>query len=171
LSDANALLMGTGVPSTKPAVINATVVLDPILDVEAAQQVDFKTRKPLFYDDRKPRMQIICTGQTTERDPAIDHDDGVRKLYIKGQMRQAVRDAVVAAGARGLERGGSLAVQWVGEEDAGPGMNPKKLFSAQYRRPPTGNNPSITRGPEPAQPQPSQAANLFAAAANADELI
>lgn len=173
LSDPNALLMGTGVPSAKFPVLNSTVVIDPITDVQASQQVDFKTRKPLFYDDRSPRMQIIVTGQTTDRDPTTEHDDGIRKLYVKGQMRQAVRDAVVAAGAAGLETGGALAIQWVGEEDAGPGMNPKKLFSAQYRRPPAQGMANLLEQPAqpsaPAQAQP--ATSLFQPATAGADLI
>lgn len=163
--------MGTGVPSAKFPVLNSSVVLDPITDVEASQQVDFKTRKPLFYDDRKPRMQIIVTGKTSERDSTIENDDGMRKLYVKGQMRQAVRDAVVAAGAAGIEPGGALAIQWVGEEDAGQGMNPKKVYAAQYRRPPAQGTANLLDQPaQPAAPaaQPAPATNLFQPAAAGD---
>jgi hypothetical protein len=51
-------------------------------------------------------------------------------------MRDAIRDAIKAAGARVLEPGGKLAVQFTafGEDEAGTG-NPPKFYAAQYKRP------------------------------------
>lgn len=136
MSDANALLMSGGVPSIKPQTKNVPVRIDKITAVEASQQTDFKTRAPLFYDNQQPKMQVVVTGLTSERDPDRPNDDGMRKLYVKGQMKAAVREAVLAANAPGLEIGGSLAVVWFDEKapDA-PGLSPQKLHRAQYQRP------------------------------------
>lgn len=136
LTDPNALLMGGGVPAIKPTNKNVPVRIDKITAVEAVQQTDIKTRAPLFYDNGQAKMQIVVTGYTSERDPERSNDDGMRKLYVKGQARVAVREAVIEAGAEGLEIGGALALVWYDDKAATqPGMSPQKLHRAQYQRP------------------------------------
>ena len=50
-------------------------------------------------------------------------------------MISAIGAAVRAAGANSVEVGGKLAVAFTGEADVKPGMNPAKLFTAQYQAP------------------------------------
>jgi len=168
MTDPNALLMGAGVPATKPQYKGHTVTIDRITNVEAVQRVDFKTRLPLFYEDKKPQMQIVVTGETSERNPDNPDDNGLRKMYIKGQARQAVRDAVIAASAQGLENGGALALQWY--DDKPPeqvGMSPQKLHKAQYRPPAVSallgdqGQPSGQQAPQGGD-QPAPTGDLFA---------
>lgn len=138
-SDPNALLMGAGVPAIKPQTKNVPVRIDKITGVEATQQTDFKTRAPVFYDNGQPKMQIVVTGYTSERNPDTPNDDGLRRLYVKGQARVAVREAVLEANADGLEIGGALALVWYDDKPAEqPGMSPQKLHRAQYQRPTAG---------------------------------
>lgn len=142
--------MGGGVPAIKPTNKNVPVRIDKITAVEAVQQTDIKTRAPLFYDNGQPKMQIVVTGLTSERDPERGNDDGMRKLYIKGQARAAVREAVLEAGAEGLELGGALALVWFDDKaPTGPGMSPQKLHKAQYQRPAVdaGTTPSASSPP------------------------
>lgn len=133
--DPNDLLMGSGIPAA--AFPNkGDIVKGTIARITATQQTDFQTKAPLFYEDGNPRMQIVITLRTDLRDPTVTHDDGQRKLYVKGQLQQAVRAAVLAAGAEGLEEGGTLAVQWVDEKaPERRGNNPQKIYIAQYRPP------------------------------------
>lgn len=128
--DPNEFLMGGGVPAAKFPKVGATVV-GKVLRLEQSQQRDFKTSAPLYWDDNQPRMQLVVTLQTEEReDPS---DDGIRKLYVKGRMLAAVRNAVRAAKASGLEKGGTLAVKFYDTEDTKAGE--AKLYTAQYKSP------------------------------------
>lgn len=132
--DANDLLMGGGVKSAafkSPG----TVVGGPILrEPRVTQQTDFDTQKPKFYDDGNPMMQIVVQVQTDQRDDT--DDDGVRAFYIKGQLRQAVADAVRAVKAKGLEIGGILLVKYDHDEPNSRGRgNDKKVYAAKYTAP------------------------------------
>lgn len=129
-TDVNDFLLAGGTPAAKFDTIG-TLIKGTVVAAEKTQQIDFKTKKPKFFDDGNPMMQAVITLQTDERDPSIEDDDGQRKVYVKGQMQAAVRDAVKASGAK-LDIGGTLAVQFYDEENTGKG-NPKKLYKAQYK--------------------------------------
>lgn len=97
------------------------------------QQRDISTGDKKFWSDGNPMMQLVVTVQTTERDPEIEEDDGRRRLFVKGQMKNAIADAVRSAGGRGLEVGGTLTVTY--SHDGTPsqrGFNPPKQYTAQY---------------------------------------
>lgn len=99
-----------------------------------AQQTDIKDNSPKFFPSGSPMLQLLITLQTDLRDG--EDDDGVRTLYAKANMLKAIRDAVVAAGAKGLAAGGELAVQYTGDgEAAQKGFNKPKMYAAAYRPP------------------------------------
>lgn len=134
-TDPNAFLMSSGIKSFKFEQVNATAK-GPILSLEMQQQRDIKDNTPKWWDDAKsqPMMQLRVVLKTDERDG--DDDDGARAIYVRGQMQQAVRDAVKAAGANVIEEGGILAVQYTGNGTASkPGFNPPKEYRAQYAPP------------------------------------
>jgi hypothetical protein len=162
------LMGGGGAPSAKFEAIGRTYK-GTIVQSEVRQQTDMKTGELLTWNDGNPKMQAVVTIQTDEHDPTIEDDDGQRRLFIKGQMQQAVRDAVRTAGAARLEVGGMLAVQYASDGQATQrGFNPPKQYVAQYRPPAIGVNDLIdgnghTPAP-PAQapaPQPVAAGDLF----------
>ena len=133
--DANSFLMGgsSGAPTAKfptpGTVIGGRITEPPKLE----QQRDIKSGEKKFWKDGDPMMQVVVTVQTDQRDPAIEDDDGKRRLFIKGQMKNAVSDAVRATGAPGLEVGGTLHVRFTHELPAsGPGMSPPKQYEARY---------------------------------------
>lgn len=129
-TDPNAFLMGTGARSAKFDAIGDKVV-GFIEHTEVRQQTDFKTGKPLFWDDGNPRNQLVVTLRTELRED--EDDDGTRNLYVKGQMQKAVADAVRKAGQRGLSIGGKLGVVFTDEgEPPGKGLNAPKLYTAKY---------------------------------------
>jgi hypothetical protein len=106
-----------------------------VLKKEARQQTEFGTRKPLFWDDGRKRMQVVITLQTDERDDA--NDDGVRLLFVKGKnMTRAIRDAVRAAGCSSLDVGGKLAIRYVRDDESTGGRQPPKVYEAKYQPPP-----------------------------------
>jgi hypothetical protein len=133
LNDANSFLMGSSVTSAKFEAIGDTVT-GVIEDAQKRQQADFATNKPLFWDDGNPRMQVVITLQTDEQ--THEGDDGRRRIYVKGQMQQALQEAIKASGLRGITIGDQLAVRYVGDGEAKPRQNPPKLYKVFYKAAP-----------------------------------
>lgn len=149
---ADDFLMGGGVPSAKfPAIghtVSGRITERPIVE----QQRDYTTGDLKFWDDGKPQMQLVVTLATNERDPENPEDDGTRRLYVKGQMKNVVASAVRATGARGLEVGGTLTVTYARDgQKTNPKFNAPKNFDAAYV-------PAATaelHTPDPAAQQPA----------------
>lgn len=147
-------LLGSGGASAKFENLGDTVTGTITVTPELRQQTDFKTKKPKFWDDGEPMMQVVVSLATDQRDPAVEDDDGQRNVYIKGQMQQATRDALKAAGAKGLEPGGTLTVAFIGTEPTDAG-SPKKLYAVSYV-PAAANFVNGSNQPAAAAPQPAQ---------------
>lgn len=133
---ADQLLMGGGAPSAKFNQIGAEVA-GTVVATDVRQQTDFKTGEVLTWRDGSPRMMVVATLQTQERDSHDYNDDGLRRLFIKGKsLTDAVRDAVRKAGAGGLELGGWLKVAYVADGQAADrASDPPKLYLAEFTRP------------------------------------
>jgi hypothetical protein len=138
---ANDFLMGSGAKSVswKNAPVGHTVSGTIASEPTLSQQTDMKTKAPQFWDEphnTQPKMQLVITLLTDQREPGDTSDDGRRALYVKGQMRQAIADAVRAAGADGLSVGGVLTVRYIGD---GPQqdktLDPPKHYDAAYQAP------------------------------------
>lgn len=165
LDAANDFLMGGGVASAKFPQIGASVTGVICRQPEVQQQTDITTGEPKFWGDGKPRQQLQVQLQTNERDPSVQHDDGIRAVYVKAQMQKAVREAVKQSGAKGLEIGGTLTITYIGDgEPSQRGMNAPKQYSAVYVPAPAAaaneflnGSPETTPAPTPA-PQPAMAA-------------
>lgn len=95
---------------------------------ELRQQTEYKTNELLYWKDGNPRMQLVVTVQTDQRDPEREDDDGKRRFYVKSNMQHAVRDAIKTAGASGLEVGGTLYITRLRQE----GENEVWVHSAEY---------------------------------------
>lgn len=135
MTDANAFLMQSGTRSFKFDHIGATAK-GTIESLEIQQQRSIDDGAPLFWDDAKtqPKNQVKIVLVTDDRDS--DEDDGRRAIYVKGQMQQAVRDAVKDAGCDKIEEGGTLAVRYAADgEPPKRGMNAPKQYKAQYKAP------------------------------------
>jgi hypothetical protein len=127
------LMGGGGAPTAKfptpGASVGGRITEKPTVE----QQRDISTGDKKFWSDGNPMMQLVVTVQTTERDPQIEEDDGRRRLFVKGQMKNAIADAVRGAGCRGLEVGGTLTVTYSHDGTASQrGFNPPKQYTAQY---------------------------------------
>jgi hypothetical protein len=132
LDEANEFLLAGGVISAKFETADTTVTGSICRPPEVQQQREIDTGKPKFWEDGKPRQQIVVHLQTTSRDPEIEDDDGIRALYVRGNMLRAVREAVRKAGAK-LEVGGVLTVTYTSDgERKAAGFNPPKLYTAAY---------------------------------------
>lgn len=144
MNDVNNFLFGGGGTSAKFEKIGDKVK-GTITNVSLEQQTSLEDGKPLFWDNGQPRMILVVTLQTDLRDD--DDDEGVRRLYAKGgkfevsegdgkSLKDAIADAVKAAGSKSLDEGGQLAVAHTGLAKAKTrGYSPAKLFTAQYQPP------------------------------------
>ncbi|MFD7990764.1 hypothetical protein [Streptomyces mexicanus] len=132
--DANSFLMGGGGAPTAKFPTPGTVVGGRITEPPTVeQQRDIQTGEKKFWADGNPMMQLVVTVQTDQRDPSIEDDDGRRRIFVKGQMKNAVADAVRNAGAKGLEVGGILRVRYT--HDGTPkqrGFSAPKQYEAHY---------------------------------------
>lgn len=115
--------------------VEGTVTETPVLrDVTA-----MGTNEIQRWPDGNPKKQLLVSLQTDQRDASVDGDTGLRTLYVKGYMKNAVQDAVKDVGAPGLEIGGTLTVTYTSDGTSTTrGHNPPKLYSAAYASP----NPS-----------------------------
>lgn len=169
--DANSFLMGGGgAPTAKFPTPNTTVggrITEP---PKVEQQRDIQSGEAKFWSDGNPMMQMVVTVQTDERDPAIEDDDGRRRIFVKGQMKNAVSDAVRQAGAKGLEVGGALHVRYTHDgEQKQRGFSPPKQYAAKYV--PAAQSelaaPPATAPAPAAAPVPAPGGDLWATAAPA----
>jgi hypothetical protein len=149
LDDANEFLLAGGVRPAKFETAG-TVVSGKVTHAERQQQREIDSGKPKYWEDGTPRMQIVAHLQTTQRDPDDPDDDGMRAVYIRGNMLNALRAALRKAHAK-LELGGILTITYTGDgERRAPGFNPPKLYTADYSPPSlTAVNDILSETPEP----------------------
>jgi hypothetical protein len=148
--DANEFLMSTGVRSASFDKIGAHVVGHIIRKPEVRQQRDFNTGEPLYWNDGNPRNQMVIVLMTDDQDPEDPEDSGERAIYARANMLAAIRAAVKAAHATGLEVGGKLSVQYHADgEQKKRGFNAPKLYRAKYQP------PKDEPVPVPEEPQPA----------------
>lgn len=127
------LLGAAGAPAKFPAV--GTIVRGRVLSHEKRQSRDMDGN-PKTWDDGNPVWEVIVTLQTEDRDASIEDDDGVRRLFVRGQMLKAVRDSLVKASWRSSLIGGELAVQYTGDGiPARNGFSAPKQYRAQFTPP------------------------------------
>ncbi len=136
MSSANEFLMGSGAASAKFETIGTecvgTIVKEPVVQ----QQTDITTGEPKYWSDGKPREQLQVVLATQQRDPSDPHDDGHRALYVRGELTKAVRAAIRASGAKGIEVGGTMTVTYTGNgQPPKPGFSGAKLFAVTYAPP------------------------------------
>lgn len=127
---------------------------DIIDDPQMMQQRDYETENLTFYADGAPAMQLVIRLQTEQRDPDKPDDDGVRTIYVKGQLKTAV-----IAAMRGLDhnvprKGGVMRVTLTGLEPVklknGKPGNDKKIHEVKYRAPAAAQADAYLSEPSPA---------------------
>ncbi|MFC8985147.1 hypothetical protein [Streptomyces sp. NPDC057115] len=155
--DANSFLMGGGGAPTAKFPTPGTTVGGRITETpKVEQQRDIQSGEQKFWSNGDPMMQLVVTVQTEQRDPAIEDDDGRRRIFVKGQMKNAVADAVRQAGAKGLEVGGTLHVRYTHDgEQTKRGFSAPKQYAAKYV--PAAVNELDTPAPAPAAAAPAAA--------------
>jgi hypothetical protein len=122
-------MTGEKVPSAKfsaPGDMSEGYVSEKPSEVQQSEyRTDGLPGEPLFWDDGKPRMQTVITLLTEHRDGP--DDDGRRRVYAKGELFKAIRDACRTAKIGGLAVGDKLAVT---HTSVGGKQGKTKLFTA-----------------------------------------
>src|SRR5438309_10083806 len=136
--DANDLLMSGGAPSFKFARIGDTIT-GTVLRMDMAVQRDPVTQLPKHYEKTgEEKMQLVITLQTDLRDPAVERDDGRRRIFVKeyGQPKMALQQAVRDSGEPGLTIGGRLTDTYIGDAaPTFPGGSGEKLHRYEFTGP------------------------------------
>jgi hypothetical protein len=87
-----------------------------------------------MWPDGNPKMQlriVLATGVSEG-----DDDNGHRAIFVRGNMQQAVRDAIKSAGVDKIQAGGTLAVKYTGDgTKTKAAYNAPKQYAAQYKPP------------------------------------
>lgn len=132
-TDPNDFLMGAGGKSATFHSHNDEC-WGTIIHYEMRQQTDFDSGAVKTWDDGNPMMQVVVTLQTDEQDD--EEDDGLRKLYVRGQMQKAFASAIVKVGAKGIAEGGRIFVRYVSDaEPRRSGMSGAKQYFVKYEPP------------------------------------
>lgn len=142
--------------------VEGTIKTEPTVE----QQRHIETGEPLTWKDGNPRMQMVLTLATDQRDPADEDDDGTRRLFVKGNLRKAIQEAVTKAGRKQLDVGGKLAVAYVGDgEKTNPAFSAPKIYKAVYTPPNGAEAAAAFLAAQPAAApaaQPAQATGVTA---------
>lgn len=128
---ADGFLSGSG-KSAKFATIGTTHVGKITAEPEVKQQTEFGTGMPLTWNDGSPRMQLVIPIRELDVESGEDADVS---LYCKGNMKQAVTDALRRVGVKGLRVGGHISVTYTGNDVPKTGKQAAKKYQAEYKPP------------------------------------
>ena len=131
--DPNAIIMGSSSRTAKFA-SHGDRVWGTIMSAKVRQQTDLEGKRK-FYDDGEPMLEVVITLLTDLAEG--DDDDGMRTVYARGQMLQAIRSAAVKAGSpKGIADGGVLFIQYMSDDQPKKkGHSGAKRYFAKYEIP------------------------------------
>lgn len=135
--DVNDFLAGGGssAPALKFDTIGTTYE-GVVTDSEVRDVTDFATGEVQTYADGRPKKQLHVT---------LDVDGEPRSLWAKGQMLNALREAL--AGAK-LLNGGTVKVRYDSDKpNDNPRLNAQKIYLVKYAPPAEGT--AVPFGDEP----------------------
>lgn len=136
--DVNDFLTAGGAPTAK-FVTPGDTHKGTVVHSEVRQQTEFGAGTPLTWDDGRPRLELVVTIDTGHTG---DADTSERRIFAKGEMLKAIKQAVKDGGGK-LLNGGELTVRYVEDgEQKTRGFNPPKLYRAKYT-PPTATAPPV----------------------------
>lgn len=111
-------------------------VTGTILEFEDVQMTVFNSNPPVprYWDEAKTRP-MLQTKVVLATDPAQGRSAPVALWVKPGNMMNAVRDAVIASGAKDVEVDGIISVTFTGTEPSKGGGQDAKCYSATYEAP------------------------------------
>ncbi|WP_069167262.1 hypothetical protein [Nocardia altamirensis] len=110
-----------------------TTVAGLVIGQEMTTQRDPKTGKQKLRQGQPiPQLEVvILTSWQTDPD-----DDGARKLFVRGNLQQAIKKAIIDAGDDDLRTGARLTITFTGTGQAfNADYAPPKLYRAKYEPP------------------------------------
>ena len=138
MTDHNALddlFAGSGAPAFKFDTVG-TKITGTITDLQVRQQTDFDSGEPKVWDDGKPMMEVVITLATSLRDKEVEDDDGERRVFCRGAMLTAMKQAVRAAKEQKPVVGAKVTITHSGLGEAKKkGFNAPKLYTVEYAAP------------------------------------
>lgn len=103
-----------------------------VADIVKQQETDFDTGEPVTWPNGQPKWQYVVTG-------TVDGDES--RLFIKGYMVDALKDALRKAGVKPGDTlvGGTLTMKWAStDEPKRKGMQGARRYVAKYEPAPAG---------------------------------
>lgn len=160
--DPNDVLMGggDGIPGAKfdepGASVEGIVTGFQSRQVREYNSVTKRSDGPgLKFPSGDPIMGILLDLQTQERDPFMEGDTGARRVYVEGKnLKQTIREAIQAAGGKGLEKGARLVLTFTHRDDP-MDKRSAKHYTATYT---TAANVQMMGGAPAADPAPAAVA-------------
>ena len=137
MTNANDILMGSGGAPTAKLSEGVTVAGRITAISQPYQEREYVRDNPgggapKFFPSGDPIMSFTVDIATEQRDPAIEDDDGTRRVYMDGaRIKKAVRSAVQASGATGLNVGGHLSITCTHYDTPGD-IRSGKNYAATY---------------------------------------
>ena len=165
--DANSILFGSGVPSAKFDAHGITWAGRIVAISEPYQEREYVKGDPAggalkTFPSGDPIMTFNLDLDTGRRDPNIEGDDGIRRVYMDGQrIKKAVREGVRASGARGLAIGGHLSITYTHDDTPGDPRSGKN-YQCTYTPGAAANNVLMQQQEPPAAPAPQQPVQQYA---------
>lgn len=163
--DFNKVLMGgSGAPRARFENHGDTVTGRILAISEPYQEREYDQNNPgggapkFFPKSGDPIMTFNLDLATDMRDPAIENDDGTRRVYMDGaRIKKAVAMAVRSAGQSGLAVGGHLSITYTGDQTPGDKRS-GKIYAVQYTAAAPANSVLMGEQAPPPVPQPAAAA-------------
>lgn len=99
--------------------VQGVVVREPLV----GDELDYKTKQPKLNAYGQVRKQLTVT---------IKNNDGdVQKIYFKGGLLYALKQALQAAGASEVKEGGTIGAAWTSSEPTDGGFD-QKIYTVKY---------------------------------------
>lgn len=129
------LFAGSGAPAFKFDTVG-TKITGIITGLDVRQQTDFDSGEAKVWDDGKPMLEMVITLATSLRDKDIEDDDGERRVFCRGAMLTAMKQAVRAIKETKPVIGGKVTITHSGLGEAKKrGFNAPKLYTVDYVAP------------------------------------
>jgi hypothetical protein len=171
---------GSGAPSFKFGGTN-TGIKGKVVDQYRTFVTEPGSREPKTYADGTPIPQLNVTLQTdlrnwdkvakvpvdpeTQQPRPASEDTGLRRIFVKYDMRRAIGAALQAVGEKALATDGELAVKQTGEKDTKK-ANGLPLYEARYKAPEKAENADLW---DTGSDAPDESAGASASAPVADD--
>jgi hypothetical protein len=140
------LLLG-GAPAAKFPTVG-TKIVGKVLAQKKQQSRDMATGDFKTWDNGDPMYEIVFTIATEERDSSLEDDDGTRRLFARGQMLNAIGQALRKVQWKNTLVGGTLGVKYDHDGEAKTrGFSPPKVYVAMFDPPDAADEFEAAAGP------------------------